>query len=135
MTDKILFIKAISEKVYDIYCEGFRIKTEKHELKLLISAFQECCERWGYATANENTEDYIGAEYLGYDTIYSDDVWKNADKDTVENLNDDEARLLFLNVKTSKGTLDFTVYNAHNGFYGHSAYLIIDDKFIERTCL
>ena len=133
MSDKILLIEEIDEVVKSDSYEGYRIKTEKHELKLLIHSCQQCCESWGYAVANEDTSSFIGAEYLGYNTIYSDDILKAVDNDTAYDI--ENGNLLFLNVETSRGTLDFTVYNAHNGYYGHDAYLMVDGKIVESECL
>lgn len=133
MSDRILLIAEICEKVKDRLCEGYRIKTEKHDLKLLIQSGQECCERWGYAVANEDASSFIGAEYLGYKTVYSDNILKAVDKDTADDI--ENGNLLFLNVETSRGTLDFTVYNAHNGYYGHDAFLIVDGNIVNYDCL
>lgn len=35
-----------------------------------------------------------------------------------------ERDLMFVNFSTDKGVLQFTAYNQHNGYYGHSAIVI-----------
>jgi hypothetical protein len=30
---------------------------------------------------------------------------------------------MFVNLETDKDTLQLTVYNSHNGYYGHSAFI------------
>lgn len=32
-----------------------------------------------------------------------------------------QGEIMFVNIETSKGTLQFALYNAHNGYYGHTA--------------
>jgi hypothetical protein len=32
---------------------------------------------------------------------------------------DDETSTIFVNIETSRGTLQFIAYNRHNGYYGH----------------
>jgi len=42
---------------------------------------------------------------------------------------------VFLNIRTNRGNLQFAVYNAHNGYYGHSAYVVGIDKEVKRFCI
>lgn len=32
--------------------------------------------------------------------------------------------VMFINIETTKGFLQFVVYNEHNGYYGHSVLLV-----------
>jgi hypothetical protein len=37
---------------------------------------------------------------------------------------DDEDNAMFVNVETDRGTLQFVLYNSHNGYYGHKARVV-----------
>lgn len=34
---------------------------------------------------------------------------------------------MFVDIKTDKGVFQLTVYNSHNGYYGHSVVFLRDD--------
>ena len=36
----------------------------------------------------------------------------------------EECSAMFVNFETSNGTFQLTMYNTHNGYYGHSAVLV-----------
>lgn len=50
-----------------------------------------------------------------------------------------EGEAMFINFETSKGTLQFTLYNSHNGYYGHTAKVISkrpgNTEIIKEDCL
>lgn len=108
---------------------GYRIKTEKDELLLLIFDNQNCCEQWGYACSDENFDDYIGADFIKYEEVYSEDLGSKVD------LYGDVSGMCFLNIYTSRGKLDFAVYNAHNGHYGHTALLKVNGEIVNKENL
>jgi hypothetical protein len=35
----------------------------------------------------------------------------------------DKGEAVFVNFETDRGTLQFTAYNGHNGYYGHTVYI------------
>ena len=108
---------------YSCY-DGFRIETEDEEMYFVIANFQSCCENWGtYLYTPEDLKEYIGSDYLGYDEKSCEEV-ENHLKD--EYVDPDE--ICFLNIHTSKGTIDFAVYNSHNGYYSHAVVLKITNK-------
>lgn len=124
--NKILQIDEITEyKIDDMTYSGYRIITEQNIIKLLVNDEQICCEDAGYICSDENFNDYIGAEFIKYDAVYSKDLRRQ-----IGFL--DGGDLTFLNIYTDKGKLDFAVYNAHNGYYGHLAVLMVDGKIISR---
>jgi hypothetical protein len=113
-------IKSIRE-VFDVKygaggsctANGYEIVTDQQTILILIDNEQSCCEEWGYLTSEDNLNDFIGAELLKVTEV---------DKELkVYNFPDqhDQCITLFINLETSKGTLQFVVYNAHNGYYGH----------------
>ena len=125
---KILNIKFVydvnfnNDRYYNY--DGFKIETEDEEIYFVIDNSQECCENWGtYLYTPEDLKDYIGAKYLGYDEKSCEEVENALKKECV---NSDE--ICFLNILTTKGTIDFAVYNSHNGYYSHAVILKITNK-------
>lgn len=116
--------------------EGYKIVTDKQEILILINNSQQCCEEWGYEACSEkgiletqdDLDDYIGAEILDIEIV-------DTEKDIYKSLTDRVYRFYssnaeFVNIKTSKGKLQFAVYNAHNGYYGHTIYIKFNNKVI-----
>lgn len=97
--------------------DGFKITTNKQEIFILIDNDQSCCEHWGYISSEDRFDDFIGAKILGINQVGLDLAIKNV-KDF--DFSSDEMSAVFINVETSKGTLQFALYNSHNGYYGHS---------------
>lgn len=117
--------------------EGYKIVTDKQEILILINNSQQCCEEWGYEACSEkgiletqdDLDDYIGVEILDIEIV-------DTEKDIYKNLTDRVYRFYssnaeFVNIKTSKGKLQFSVYNAHNGYYGHKIYIKFNNEVID----
>lgn len=117
--------------------EGYKIVTDKQEILILINNSQQCCEEWGYEACSEkgiletqdDLDDYIGAEILDIEIV-------DTEKDIYKSLTDRVYRFYssnaeFVNIKTSKGKLQFVVYNAHNGYYGHKIYIKFNNEVID----
>lgn len=104
-------------------CDGYEIKTDKQVIKLLISNGQSCCEAWGYFMSENELEPFEGAEIIDItvtDTALSTIVFEKwlGPEDM------DMGGMMFVNINTNKGVLQFVAYNAHNGYYGHTGYVI-----------
>lgn len=95
--------------------DGFKIQTDEKEVMLLISDSQGCCESWGHITSADDIKDFIGAEIIKIEEV--DTAYNKKVIDATSEL--DSGGAVFLNVETDKGLLQFAVYNAHNGYYGH----------------
>ena len=131
MTELITKIEPIKEKgEYWGNDAGFKITTDDQEIKLLIDDDANCCESWGYFLTEDDTEQFVGANLLGVeitDTNRSNRVFLSGWNDEADPDDDrereylDEGDVLFVDIITSRGTLQFVAYNAHNGYYGHSA--------------
>ena len=106
-------IKSIEEvELDDVISEGYKITTNTGVLLLLIDNYQLCREGWGHISSEEDFEDFIGCQI--------DDV-RIVDEDLC-NLDTDgwwAGGAMFINLETVKGTLQFALYNEHNGYYGH----------------
>lgn len=103
--------------------EGFIIKTESDLSYVLIDNCGQCCESWGYFEDNdEDLSYYVGAELLSMEVIDEDlinhKMIKAYSKDGHIDVYDGGA--VFVNVNTSKGSFQLSVYNSHNGYYGHT---------------
>ena len=113
--EEITFDRTIDCKTYQ-YKEGFdgvRVTTDQHVYEAGISNDQNCCEYWGY-TINEDkdAQTYVGATLI---EVKSDGT--------------------FTNFETDRGTLNFTCYNEHNGYYSHACVLSKDGVVIESDYL
>lgn len=105
--------------------EGYEIVTTEQSIKLYIDNGQSCCENWGYFWCNDNPMDFIGATVLDV-TLTGEAL------DPVEMKSNDldpdreyfEGGVMFVNIETDKGTLQFVAYNEHNGYYGHTAKVV-----------
>ena len=99
--------------------EGFQIITDKQTIKLGISDGQSCCERSGYFMSEDDFTEFIGANLID---LAITDTCLNTKKLEAEELY--EPDLMFINLNTDKGLLQFVAYNSHNGYYGHSAVVV-----------
>jgi len=99
--------------------EGFQIITDKQTIKLGIARGKSCCEVWGYFMTNDNLEEFLGSTLQ--DISITD---TSLNTKTIEDRGIYKAYLMFVNLSTDNGVLQFTAYNEHNGYYGHSAIVI-----------
>lgn len=122
--EKILKIEEIENVKYDSgYIDGYAITTDKQVIRMGISNHSDCCEVWGYLISEDNLDNFIGANLIGLsitDTALNTIVFeKDLGPDDME-----AGGMMFVNVNTDRGLLQFVAYNAHNGYYGHPAYVI-----------
>lgn len=109
------------EGEYESSASGFRVVTDKQSIDLLIGNQQSCCENWGYFFCNEDAQEFVGADLLDV-TITDEALNTKVLEDNGLDLGKYyEGRVMFVNLETSKGTLQFVAYNLHNGYYGHQA--------------
>ena len=108
---------SFSTRKYSDY-DGFIISLDNGEsIKMGISNDQSCCENWGYFMTNDNQSEFIGAKVL---SVHIVDECLNVEKapDIYE------GGVMFVNIETDRGTLQFTAYNEHNGYYSHEAVVV-----------
>jgi len=108
--------------------DGFRITTDSKVFELLISNGQDCCEDFGSIVSEDNLDDFIGSEIKDFKCVDSADyndipLFKKANNDS-EYV--DVFDCAFIDFNTNKGTIQFAVYNHHNGYYGHD--IVINEK-------
>lgn len=115
--ERIREIKEIKEKVDYSMMAGYEIVTSKQSVKMLIDDEASCCESWGYFLSEDDIEYFIGANLRN--VTVTDTALKTYEVDDLEYL--DAGGVMFVNIETSRGVLQFVAYNAHNGYYGHEA--------------
>lgn len=126
--EKILRVEELSNYKtgeYGFVYDGYEIFTDKQSIKLLIDTDQQCCETSGYFWCNDNPKDFIGASLLDIkltDTELNEAVMIKNECET--NGGYWEGGIMFVNIETDKGVLQFVAYNQHNGYYGHKALVI-----------
>ena len=103
------------------YLVGLCIKTDKGDIKLVIDDSKNCCEDFGalYLETPDDEEKFIGATILKIEDVC---IGLAANPDPYMG---DEIQL---KVTTSKGVLQFAVYNFHNGYYSHAVIRQVFDE-------
>lgn len=99
---------------------GFRIITNEQTILIGIDNQQRCCEKFGCITTNDDISDFIGSELKSISLV--DKELNNLYIGNVAYMN--EGGVMFVNLETSKGLLQFVAYNGHNGYYGHDAVIV-----------
>jgi hypothetical protein len=95
------------------------------QIKIGVSNSPDCCEQWGYFSTDDDPQRFIGAEFLGLERTEAGQI---AVPGHAYGL--DGGDTMFVDVLTDQGKLRLAVYNAHNGYYGHSAVLIVGDALV-----
>ena len=104
---------------------GYIITTTEQVIKLLIDDEGQCCENWGYFMSEDDINDFVGADLLDIkitDTELREGLLEQHELD----VNDRwfEGGVMFVDIITLNGVLQFVAYNEHNGYYGHEAKVI-----------
>jgi hypothetical protein len=98
---------------------GYAIETDKRTLELRIDNQQDCCEAWGWFFSEDDTQQFIGAELKEVHVV--DTALNKRRLEEKIPYGVDEGEIMFVNLETDRGTLQFVAYNCHNGYYGHAA--------------
>lgn len=109
--------------------DGLLVTTDKQVIKIGICNGQSCCENWGNFSTNDNIQDFVGAEILGL-KLTDTSLNTKMIEDKFE-YGFDEGDIQFVDIETNKGTLQYAVYNSHNGYYGHS--IIIESEQLKHS--
>lgn len=123
--EKILKIEELSHFSYkdpdswNSTYDGVKITTDKQEILVLVSDGQSCCESAGYVISEDDYSSFVGSDLSDVKVV---DTGLNT-KMVEAGQSLDEGDIMFVNLETSKGTLQLAVYNSHNGYYGHSGII------------
>lgn len=116
MSEKIVDIKEVVDyKIDGKLFDGFVISTDVQKIELLIESDTKCCEEYGYFICEDNIEDFIGASLLFVKIVDENRCVQKLPR-TKEGKS-----VMFVNIMTDNGLIQFAAYNAHNGHYGHLA--------------
>ncbi len=114
-------------KGYTQKFDGFFIETSRQTIKLGISNGQSCCEDFGYFMSLDDIEEFIGSQIFSIE-IVNECLAKDKLRDIYE------GGCMFVDINTTVGTLQFTAYNEHNGYYGHEA-VVVSEQLNEEVSL
>jgi len=118
----ILSITGNHYKEHEYYnLTGLKIETNKGNIELLISDNQSCCENWD-ALFLETPDDL--SKVIGAKLIEVSDIEINTQEYDQNSCGLNETQL---RVVTTKGIIQFAVYNEHNGYYSHATFLQVFD--------
>ena len=108
--------------------DGFKIVTSKHTYIILIDNGQCCCEHWGYFSSEDDFSKFIGKQLAS--VVLTDTALKQ-EKVEESGYYDDCGGIQFVDFKMTDGSvLQFAVYNAHYGYYGHSVFIAKDEDIL-----
>ena len=96
--------------------DGYKVKTES----------------WGYFYLNDDEQEFIGSELRAVNLT---DKALNKKKVDESGYYEDCGGIQFVDFETDKGTLQFAVYNAHNGYYGHPIIFAKDKEIFYQDTL
>ena len=119
MGEKIKSIEGYNDGNDWMSASGYKITTDCQEITMLISDGQRCCERFGYFFCNDDFDEFVGADLLGIEL--TDTGLNQALMEENEAVNVYDGGIMFVDIRTSEGVLQFVAYNSHNGYYGHEA--------------
>ena len=114
--------------------DGYKITTSEQTYHLLIENGQNCCEHWGYFESHNEDEwpDFIGAELI---EVSVTDKALNDKRLEESGYYGDAGGIFFVNFRTAIETIQFVVYNAHNGYYGHGILFAKGNDILNRDTL
>ena len=107
--------------------DGYTVTTDLHTIRVLIDNGQSCCENWGYFASEDDLAPFVGAELR---EINLTDVALHKERVEQTGYYDDGGGIQFVDFVTSQGTFQLSVYNAHNGYYGHGILIAKDNDII-----
>ena len=107
--------------------DGYKITCmDGHSYHLGIENRQDCCERFGYLSSEDDLDEFLGATIL--------DATRTDTSLCTKKLKDNELSTddcLFITFKTDRGDFQLVVYNQHNGYYGHNVAFVSGDERLE----
>lgn len=107
--------------------DGYKVATDSDTYFVLIENGQSCCESWGYLTSEDDLGYFIGAELKN---VVLTDTALNQERVEKSDYYDDDGGIQFVDFVTDRGTFQLAVYNAHNGYYGHSILVLKNDTIL-----
>lgn len=115
---------------------GYLVRLNDGEvIKLWINMVRDCCEHPGYFMSEDDFNDFIGAEVLSVERVNTalkvsqvEQFWCVTKEGKLDL---DGGDIMFVNINTNRGTLQFVAYNEHNGYYSHMAGVV--SRYLEES--
>ena len=86
--------------------------------------------------SEDDFADFIGAQLIDIKIVDTAlNVTELKMEDELKGGGLDAGDTMFVNINTSEGLLQFVAYNSHNGYYGHTAYFMINDTIAQEKSL
>lgn len=126
ITDTTFMKEQDKGKWYGCSFDGYVIETTKQTIKLGIGNEQSCCESWGYFMSEDDVQSFVGTTLL--DIKLTDTALNTVQKCSVY-----DGGIMFVDLITDNGVLQFVAYNEHNGYYGHTAIVLSEQLMNEET--
>jgi hypothetical protein len=122
-----VIVNSITEFLIEGF-EGWCVNTNKGVIYLTIDATKRGYEYFGYAIECKGQGDfnfYKGASIMRVEQDVSEYADFQGDEYSLGGYTN-------LNIVTSKGIIDFWIYNIHDGFYEHRVKIkVLDEDFVE----
>lgn len=115
------------------HMDGYKVETDAHTFLVLISNYQSCCESWGYLASDDDLGYFLGATLVEVrltDKALNQEVVEESDY-----YEGDDGGIQFVDFITDRGTFQLAVYNAHNGYYGHTILILKDNDVLLENVL
>lgn len=123
-------IEEVSDfKVEGELYEGYHIHTHTQDIWLLIGLDRDSHHSFGYFLSQDNFADFIGKDIQD---IRLTDINRNSIELSDKYELNEVAGLMFVDLLTEIGILQFTAYNGSNGYYGVAAKIISRDFKVDR---
>lgn len=110
------------------------VKTSDSCYEAEIDTDRNCCEIFGgYIICEDDITNFVGAALLKItltDVALNNYVINKINSIQNSHHSCDFHNIQFINFETSKGILQFVVYNCHNGYYGHDVIIRHDGMII-----
>lgn len=110
------------------------MKTDKCCYTAEIDTSRSCCEIYGgYIIYEDNISKFIGSSLLRItltDTALNSHIVRKVNSFQNSHGSCDFHNIQFINFETTKGVLQFVVYNCHNGYYGHDISIWQNNRLI-----
>lgn len=133
-------------------CTGIieEIKTEYGDMRIIVKTHnscitaeidtsRNCCEIYGgYIICEDDVSTFIGSSLLKIsltDVALDNHIVKEINSLQNSHHSCDFHKIQFINFETTKGVLQFVVYNCHNGYYGHDITISRDDSILYSDCI
>ena len=107
--------------------EGYKINTARGDITVGIRDGQDCCETFGHIASQDDLSEYEGADLKSVKITDTALVGREFLPDDIKEYGLDCGDIMFVTFETSRGSFQLAVYNSHNGYYGHEAFVLSDN--------